>query len=518
MKNKTFTALCTSLALLGLVGTGNTALSQSFTNGPVPVIESGLPGVAITNETGAAPAQAPANPPKEWIDKDTGHRIIRVSDEPGSSSNYFNVNSYTPDGKWMVFSSPSGIMALDLKTFATKLIVPGRNALQFVGTKTGDVYYTTGGGGGPASQGTGAGTGLTPKPAAGATPAAPGATPTAPAAAPGQGRGGRNAGPRFIMAYSFATGQSRQIAQLDPGYGISTINADETLFAGSRETAPNAQPRVAGPPGSVGTSRDPGDELLPNGQKATFAEGREIQINRRLVQKTPMEIFTINIKTGEKKTITASTDWLNHLQFSPTNPNLLLYCHEGNWHLVDRLWLIDVSKKGATPKLLHKRTMNMEIAGHEWWSHDGKTIWYDLQTPRGVDFWIAGYDIDTGARHWYHMDRNEWGVHFNQSNDRSVFSSDGGDPEMAARAPDGKYVYLLHPNAVPDIAGLHAANAGDLIQPGFFVSEKLVNMKNHNYRSEPNASFTPDGKWIVFRSNMYGPGYVYAVETAKAQQ
>lgn len=486
-----------SLLLIGLAG-GSPALSQSFTQGAVPVIESGLPGVAITNETGVTPVKAPENPPKEWIDKDTGHRVIRVSDEAGSSSNYFNVNSYTPDGKWMVYSSPSGIMALDLKTFATKLIVPRPASLQFVGTKTGTVYYIVGsGGGGAASQGTGTGTGLKSKAA--------------------EAPKGRNSGPRVIMGYDFNTGKSREIARLEPGYGISTINADETLFAGSRETHPAAQPRVQGPPGSVGTSRDPGDELLPNGQRATFAEGREIQINRRLVQNIPMEIFTIDIKTGEKKTVTASTDWLGHLQFSPSDPNLLLYCHEGNWHMVDRIWVVNV-RDGSEPRLLHKRTMNMEIAGHEWWSHDGKTVWYDLQTPRGVDFWVAGYDIDTGKRHWYHMDRNEWGVHFNQSNDRSVFSSDGGDPEMAARAPDGKYIYLLHPNAVSDIAGLHADNADSLIMPGYFVSEKLVNMKNHNYRSEPNASFTPDGKWLVFRSNMWGHGHVYAVEVAKAAQ
>ena len=33
---------------------------------------------------------------------------------------------------------------------------------------------------------------------------------------------------------------------------------------------------------------------------------------------------------------------------------------------------------------------------------------------------------------------------------------------------------------------------------------------------EPNGNFTPDGKWLVFRSNMRGPIQVYAVEVAKA--
>ena len=34
----------------------------------------------------------------------------------------------------------------------------------------------------------------------------------------------------------------------------------------------------------------------------------------------------------------------------------------------------------------------MEIAGHEFFSGDGKTLWYDLQTPKSQVFWVAGYD------------------------------------------------------------------------------------------------------------------------------
>jgi oligogalacturonide lyase len=427
-----------------------------------------------------------ATPPKEWIDRTTGHRIVRISDEPGSSSNYFNVNSYTPDGRWMAYSSPSGIMALDLKTWRSKLIVPGRVSLQFVGQRTGTVYYLT-----ALEQTQGH---------------------DAPAAKP---RSASQSGPRSIMGYDIATGKSRRIATLEAGYSIATINADETLFAGARNTGTG--PGAGVNPGSVMANRDPAAEVGPNGEKLTYAEGREVQINRRLMQRIPMEIFTIDIRTGAKKTITASTDWLNHLQFSPTDPNVLLYCHEGNWHVVDRLWLVRVDRPD-TPKLLHIRTMNMEIAGHEWWSKDGKTVWYDLQTPRGEDFWIAGYDVATAKRRWYHLDRNAWGVHFNSSPDGAFFSSDGGDPEMAAHAPDGKYIYLLRPRAIPDVAGIHAANSADLITPGALDPEKLVDLRNHDYRSEPNASFTPDGKWMVFRSNMWGPGHVYAVEVAKAKR
>ena len=58
--------------------------------------------------------------------------------------------------------------------------------------------------------------------------------------------------------------------------------------------------------------------------------------------------------------------------------------------------------------------------------------------------------------------------------------------------------------------------AKELIQPGILRAEKLVNLAKHNYNLEPNVTFTPDMKWIVFRSNMFGPTHVFAVEIAKA--
>ena len=43
-------------------------------------------------------------------------------------------------------------------------------------------------------------------------------------------------------------------------------------------------------------------------------------------------------------------------------------------------------------------------------------------------------------------------------------------------------------------------------------------MSKHNYRLEPNPTFSPDMKHIIFRSNMLGPDYVFAVEIAKAEK
>ena len=96
-----------------------------------------------------------------------------------------------------------------------------------------------------------------------------------------------------------------------------------------------------------------------------------------------------------------------------------MFCHEGPWHNVDRIWTIRTD--GSERKLMHKRTMDMEIAGHEFFSADGKTIWYDLQTPKSKVFWLAGIDIDSGEdARVIPLRGEEWSVHFNVSPDGSV--------------------------------------------------------------------------------------------------
>jgi oligogalacturonide lyase len=292
------------------------------------------------------------------------------------------------------------------------------------------------------------------------------------------------------------TGATREIGRLPPRGSVSTVNADETLIAGTYIEGNgedyNARNRT------------------PEPQQLNQPVNKGQMMEQRLAAHLPMGMFIIDLKTGDVKTILKSTDWLNHLEFSPTDPTLLMYCHEGPWHKVDRIWTIRTDGSHITK--IHTRTMAMEIFGHEFWSLDGKIIWYDLQTPRGEDFWLAGYNVATAERTWYHLQRNEWSIHFNVTNDGKLFCGDGGDEGQVAHAPDGKWLYLFRPELTPNRGIADKA----LINPGVLRSERLVNMSKHNYRLEPNVSFTPDQKWVVFRSNMFGATYVYAVEVAKA--
>jgi len=291
-----------------------------------------------------------------------------------------------------------------------------------------------------------------------------------------------------------------------PAHGsVVTVNADETLLAGTitEGSVPDEPPPPAASPTSLGTNSrgQLGRDNYP---------GKGSMMERRLAAKLPMQLFVVDTRTGEMKTILRSTDWLNHVQFSPTDPTLLLFCHEGPWHKVDRTWTIRTDGTALTQ--IHHRTMNMEIEGHEFFSSDGRTIWYDLQTPRSEVFWLAGYELATGRRTWYHLERGEWSVHFNQSPDGKLFAGDGGGPSSVAAPGNGQWIYLFRPEMVPDRTDGALPNAAALIQPGVLRAEKLVNLARHDYSLEPNVTFTPDGRWVVFRSNMFGPTHVFAVE------
>ena len=409
--------------------------------------------------------------PAEWVDPDTGHRVIRLSSEDGTASLYFNQNAYTADGRRLIVTTRGGgIATITLATREVKPLVAGPVSVLVAGHRSGDVYYTK--------------------------------------------RGGSGAG-AVVYATNVDTGASREVVKLPPGRAVASLNADETLLLGTYVDGPT--PPAPSPDARFG---QPNYEALGlDGKPMTYADAKDLRLHNTLMAiraGAPRVLFTINTRTGATKEVLREHEWINHLQFSPTDPNLIMFCHEGTWHEVDRIWTIRADGSGLTR--VHTRTMNMEIAGHEFFSADGATIWYDLQTPRGVDFWLAGYKPADGKRLWYHLHQNEWSVHFNVSPDGTLFAGDGGDSEMVARAPDGKWIYLFRPQLVPDVAGIRNPASANLIDTGFFQSERLVNMRKHDYRLEPNVTFTPDMKWIVFRSNMLGPTHVYAVEIAKAEK
>lgn len=375
--------------------------------------------------------------PNEWIDKDTGHRVIKLTRRSGANESfYFHNNPFI--GNEMLFkgskdnirgndfvhgSRPKNMQmfAVNLQTLKIRQLTnePFSVGSEIVCKNTHELFYQ--------HQDT-------------------------------------------VFALNTDTHARRIIKVMsdDLRGNIVTVNSDGTLLAGKLD--------------------DPAErEILKNyPNKGDF-------FNRIYEARLKKTIFIIDTRSGQMDTIYSERAWLNHLQFSPTDPHLLMFCHEGPWHKVDRIWTIDVVERGK-PRLIHKRTMEGEIAGHEWWGADGKHIYFDLQKPRGERFFVGKTNVRTGEEQDFELLRREWSVHFVTSWDEKILGGDGGSRTSVAHSPEGQWIYK------------YVYNGNRL------VTTRLVNMKNHDYKLEPNVHFSPDNKWLIFRANFEGTENVYAVE------
>ncbi|MGH9821223.1 MAG: oligogalacturonate lyase family protein, partial [Pyrinomonadaceae bacterium] len=178
-----------------------------------------------------------SEPPRNWIDPDTGHRIVRLSNEPGSSSFYFHQNAYTASGDKFVFSTHSGLSTYDFKTKKIEQIVEGRTGNVIVGRKTREVFYLKG---------------------------------------------------ETAYETNIDTKETREIvkdARLRSGSGFA-VNADETLLGGSMVVGAVPQDfRPQAPP----TPGRPAATPVPRGDNYP---GKGEMMERRLAAKIPMALYT----------------------------------------------------------------------------------------------------------------------------------------------------------------------------------------------------------------------------------
>jgi len=182
------------------------------------------------------------DPPVEWVDPSTGHRVIRLSHEPGSASLYFHQNAYSPDGQKLVITTPTGLSTINLKTRAIEQVVEGRVGVIVTGRRSGQVYYSK-----------------------------------------------REGAETAIYATHLDAKATKRIAALPRG-NVSSVNADETLMLGvytegdaSQFGGPPSGGRTAefGGPPSGGGAAPQGEMKGPDGKPLTFAEQKEVRPPRR---------------------------------------------------------------------------------------------------------------------------------------------------------------------------------------------------------------------------------------------
>ena len=271
---------------------------------------------------------------------------------------------------------------------------------------------------------------------------------------------------RQVMALQLDDGREKNVATL-PGTwdrpGRLSVNADESMLTSAEAQGIGALKKKLG-----------GGRL--------FDEVFAAHLTNRL--------FTIEIGTGKVRVIHETNTWLGHVQFSPTDPHLLMFCHEGPWADLDRIWLIHAD--GSDLRLAYRRQAAREIAGHEFWSADGKTIWFDNPFPTRTDTALSAVEVATFAVRRFPIPPALASVHFNRSPAGMFLTAEGNS--------QNKRMSLLR------------------MRNGRLEPELLMTMEKHDYKIEPDTHFSPDGKWVVFHSDQQGESQLYAVAAEKSHQ
>jgi oligogalacturonide lyase len=269
-----------------------------------------------------------------------------------------------------------------------------------------------------------------------------------------------------LRATNLDTHATRTIAQLPAGVTGFTVNSDETLIAGFYN-----------------------DGLADYQSQYPITWGQQYCDAHKLNY-----LFTVDADSGEFKQIHQENTWLNHVQFSPSDPHLLLFIHqcESSNPMDHPLWLIDVTGTTA-PRSLFTVTVTgelHELVTHSFWSPDGRRVYFDHQLP-GEIYFIGWIEVATGAMGGYPIARADWGLHYNISHDGSMFASDGD--------PSSRKTLLLY-----------------RIVNGSLQVEPLADLSASDYGFQPNVHFTPDDKWVVYETSQpHKDVEIYAVSVAK---
>ncbi len=104
----------------------------------------------------------------------------------------------------------------------------------------------------------------------------------------------------------------------------------------------------------------------------------------------PSRILKVALDGSGHEVIYEEDYWLGHVNTSPVMPNVLTFCHEGPWTLVEnRIWGLDLTT-GKTWQI--RPNAPDEAIGHEYWMEDGKHIGYHGTTPKGAVYGSIRYD------------------------------------------------------------------------------------------------------------------------------
>lgn len=116
----------------------------------------------------------------------------------------------------------------------------------------------------------------------------------------------------------------------------------------------------------IGFNRNEDVDALPDGGP-NYAGFKE-----KMFATKDGRVSVIRLDGSEFHDVFRDTHWLSHFQFSPDNPDIAMFCHEGPWNYVQqRIWMINMNTGDIWPCF---RQTEDDCVGHEFWAQNGDVI------------------------------------------------------------------------------------------------------------------------------------------------
>ncbi len=214
-------------------------------------------------------------------------------------------------------------------------------------------------------------------------------------------------------------------------------------------------------------------------------------------------IIQYDLQQNSGKVVYGGHHRITHANLQPGDGNKILFCHDGPWDLVQRMWTVDAETDVVKPLIEQKR--NLERVVHEYFTPSGRVgAQYSYRYRPDIPYFVfadifVDFDGKNEERYYYPYRRPE---HVSVGKDESLGVGDSCmlSPEMSEYK---KYLSLIHYNK-----DSHTA------RPSLLCCHNSSGRKF----AHVHPVFTPDNRHIVYSSDCDGKLNIYMVpaDSAKA--
>ena len=106
-------------------------------------------------------------------------------------------------------------------------------------------------------------------------------------------------------------------------------------------------------------------------------------------------LIVADLVTGEANVIIKGGQHMRHMQFCPSDNNLVLLAHEGRSEKGIRMWLINADGSNHRPVRSVVDREVEEFCSHEFWANTSRKVYFTIHKRKEGKTYIARLDLDT---------------------------------------------------------------------------------------------------------------------------